>query len=393
MTFATADTLPAGITLSSAGVLSGTATESIGGYAVVTVTNAAGSTLDLSIFLAIMDVPDAITVDMWSTEPVLGGIKVNFTPHPNQNFSAYLKTQYSLNGGTTAVDLPLDGKISTTGTQNIVLRDVNGRGPAASWSDSKTDTAIDIVYDYPVVRNTAPFNGGSGNATSYTINAYTGRVVGDTLMVLVGVDGNPSITPSAGWTLLRGPDQGASGTGSQRGAIYTRTADGTTADNLVLTIGASENCVGRTWCFVGNVTIVVGTPHNPSGTVAPNPPSLDLGAAKDAEWIAAVVYSGSGGSITSGNVPAGYTWLGNSLSSDTSAGVGLAAASRDYAAQTEDPAAFGQTIPQPITYTIGVYKALVAPALVVDLTDQTFEQNTGGGAVDIAPSFSGQQIV
>lgn len=393
MTFATADTLPAGITLSSAGVLSGTATESIAGFFVVDVTNAAGSSFALSVYLAITDVPDAYTAGMWHLEPVLNGLKVVIDTDTDMNSSGLVKRQYSINAGVTPLDLALDSIIPTTVARDVVIRAVNGIGPAATWSDSKNGVPITIIHDYPVVKNTTAFNGGSGNATSYTINAFASRAVGDTLLVVCAADGNPTITPSAGWNTLRAGDQGASGTGSQRGAIFWRTADGTSADNLTLSLSASENCVGRSWCFDGAITLNVGAPHNPSGTVAPNPPSLDVGAVKDALWIAATVYSGSGGSITSGNVPSGYTWIGNTLTADTSAGVGLGVATRENYTQVEDPPAFGQTIPQPITYTIAAYKSLVAPTLAVDITDQTFEQNTGGGAVDIAPSFSGASIV
>lgn len=397
MTFATADTLPAGVSLSSAGVISGTATESIAGFAVLNVTNAAGSTLNVPIYLAITDVPDAYTSNMWGLTPVLDGLLVDVSQPVDMNSAAFVKRQYSTDAGTTALDLPADAIIPTTVARDVVIRDVNAIGPGA-WSDSKNAAPeLTAPPSYPAVRNTAAQNGGSANSSAgFTISAHSGRVVGDTLEVVLAIDGNATATlanPGDWGTAVR-DDQGAGGSGTQRAFIYTRTADGTSADDFVVSsLSASENWAARKTCYEGAVTIVVSAPHNVSGTsVTPNAPNLDLGSVKDARWEILTVYGGGSGSITSANVPSGYIWGGNTLSQDTSAGVGIAMAYREAQAQSENPAAWGQTTQQPITYTKGVYKSLSAPVLATDLDDQTFEQNTGGGVVEIASSFTGTGI-
>lgn len=220
---------------------------------------------------------------------------------------------------------------------------------------TQSNTVSASASSYPTLKNVAANNGGGTNTSGpVTLAAYASRASGDTLFVLLVVDENPTVTPSSGWTLIRS-DLGAGGTGTQTALLYSRTADGTSTDDLVVSFSSSQNYVARKWCFDGAVSIATTAPHNSSGTQTPNGPNLDLGSSKAAYWIVATAYQGGTGSISSANVVSSYTWIGNNLSADNGPGVGLAACYKTATAQAENPAGWGQTISNPITYTIGVY--------------------------------------
>lgn len=382
LTYTTSDTLPVGVTLSSSGVLSGTPTTILTGFIGVIVTAPNGTMLVVPVFLAIQDVPASFTVGQWSLVPVLNGLRVDLASHPADNNSAIIKTQYRLDTGS-AVDLAAGGVISTSGTHSVEIRDANAIG-AGAWSDVKSDTALTYVGDYPTVSLGA--NKTQGNATTFAISQPT-VAVGDTILHVIAIDGTPTVTVPAGWTIK---DERNASNSSNKALVITRTATGSDAVTIDFN-GASENAAVKTWVFGGNCAVDLAAA---TGTSPPNPPSLTLGAAHDVYLIAAVAYEGTSTDLASGAAPSGYSFVGTTANSGTSsAGVSVSAAVKTAGpVTTEDPAAFGGTAAATIAYTIAVYKTVSAPTVATPIPDQTVDQNTGGGAVSVSPSFTGTGI-
>ena len=308
--------------------------------------------------------PATITDNMWALVPVSGGLRVDLAPYPDSG-SPITEIQYRLDGGS-AVTLANSGIILTTGTKDGQIRAVSARGPAA-WSDTKTRTALAEATSMPTLRVAVTDYASGTNTTSHTVTAPVGRVVGDTLFVFAAVDANPTVTPSAGWTLMRRDTQAYTGS-AQTTLLYTKTADGTSADDLAVTLGAAENFAAKTWCFVDECQVVTTAPSNPtagSGS-SPNPPSLTLDRVRDALWFVCVGYSGVGTALAAATEPAGYSYQGSPIVTLTnSAGVRLHAAMRELSVQTEDPGTFGQVLSLYTLYTVAVHKTVsaLAPAL------------------------------
>jgi hypothetical protein len=310
--------------------------------------------------------PAAITDNMWALVPVSGGLRVDLAPYPDSG-SPITEIQYRLDGGS-AVTLANSGIILTTGTKDGQIRAVSARGPAA-WSDIKTRTALAEATSMPTLRVAVTDYASGTNTTSHTVTAPVGRVVGDTLFVFAAVDANPTVTPSAGWTLIRRDTQAYTGS-AQTTLLYTKVADGTSADNLAVTLGAAENFAAKTWCFVDDCQVVTTAPSNPTagGGSSPNPPSVTLDRVRDALWFACIGYSGTGTALAAATEPAGYAYQGSPIVTLTnSAGVRLHAAMRELSVQTEDPATFGQVLALYTAYTVAVYKTV--SALAPTLTD------------------------
>jgi hypothetical protein len=274
--------------------------------------------------------------------------------------------EYRIDGGS-AVVLADTGIIATTGSKSVEIRAVNSIGPAP-WSDAKTRTALADATEMPTLRAAVTdFNGGSSNLTSYTINASGSRVSGDTLLVFASVDGSPTITPSAGWTLLREDVQAFAS--QHKTALFTRTADGTATDNLTLTLSVGETCGAKMWCFVGGCTAVTAAPQNPAGGTGfnPDPPSISLDRSRDAKWLACLAVHGSNAAFSAGTEPTGYSYEGATITTAAgTAGTRTYAAARDLSVQTENPVAFATSTTQYVVYTVAVYKTAagnIAPTL------------------------------
>lgn len=311
-------------------------------------------------------VPEQITSGMWALVAISGGLRVDLAQYPANNGTAITSIEYRIDGGS-AVTLAASGLITTTGSKSVELRAINATG-AAAWSDLKTRTALATAVDMPTLRAAVTdFNGGSGNATSYTINAEATRVSGDTLFVFASIDGSPTITPSAGWALLREDTQAYAS--QHKTALFTRTADATATDNLTLTLSVAETCGAKSWCFVGGCTVQTTAPQNPAGGTGfnPDPPSLSLDRARDAKWLACLAVHGSNAAFSAGTEPTGYAYEGTTITTAAgTAGTRTYAASRDLSVQTENPAAFSVGTTQYVTYTVAVYKtagANLAPTL------------------------------
>lgn len=388
ITYTTADALPAGVTLSSAGVLAGTPTTIVTGFIGVVVTAPNGSTLVIPVYLAIQNVPAAFTVGMWALVPVLNGLRVDPSAYPPDNNSAIIRIEYRLDTGS-AVTVPIGGVIATTGAHSVEIRAVNAIG-AGDWSDVKSDTALAYVGDYPTV--SFGLNKTQTNATTFSIDAPT-AAVGDTILHIIAIDGTPTVTGYSGWT---NKDERNASTSSHKALVLTKVANG--SDALTLDFGgASENAAVKTFVFSGSCSIdlayiVGGSP--------PDPNTLTLGAAHDCYEIAACIYEGTSTDLGSGAAPSvssgsQFTFVGTTASSGTtSAAVKVTAAARtDGPVSTINPGAFGGAATSTITYTIAVYKTVTAPTVASAIPDQTVDQNTGGGAVSVAASFAGSSPI
>lgn len=392
ITYTTADALPAGVTLSSAGVLSGTPTTIVTGFIGILATAPNGSTLLIPVFLAIQDVPAAFVAGQWALVPTLSGFRVDISTYPADNNSTIIKAQYRLDAGSAA-DLPVGGGITTTGTHSVEIRAVNAIG-AGAWSDVKSDTAL-TPTDWPTFRQDGAVTTQTTATTALSIAAYASRVVGDTLIHEIGIADNPSYTVPAGWTTLANDLVGTVGTPRQRSLIVTRDADGTSADDFTMTLGAAQRYGAKSWCGVGKINYALSAVAalDALGQSA-NPPSLTIpSGVQQARFLAMIVHSGSGTAVSVGAAPTNYAYDGGIASTgSTSVHVRVHAAYREYYSASDDPAAFGQSVDRPATYTMAMWKGVVAPVLTAPIADQTLEQNTGGGSVNVASAFTGTGI-
>jgi len=89
---------------------------------------------------------------------------------------------------------------------------------------------------------------GNGTASPATVNAPAGRGVNDLLRVSYSQDSTSrTVTTPAGWTLVEGPVTST----TQRGYIYARYADGTSADNFSATISGATNWLCNMLAYPG----------------------------------------------------------------------------------------------------------------------------------------------
>lgn len=289
--------------------------------------------------------------------------------------------EYRIDGGS-AVALADTGIIPTTGSKSVEIRAVNAIGPAP-WSDAKTRTALAEASDMPALRVAhIDFNGGNSDNTSYTFNAPAGRVVGDTLFVFSNMDSNPTVTASAGWTILRQDVQNYAAGG--KCVLLSKTVEGTSADNLVLTLSTAENFCAKMWCFVGGCEVATTAPLNPAGGAATpvDAPSLSLDRVRGAKWFVCLGYSGGRAALANGTEPAGYTYEGVGLGTSTfGSGVRVFVAARDLSVQTENPGVFSINIDQTLVYTVAIYNT--ASAVAPTLTDAPLLSGYGVAGTNI----------
>lgn len=143
------------------------------------------------------------------------------------------------------------------------------------------------VGGFPTYLSNTATDLGAADATLHLINMPATVNVGDLLIALIAVDGNPTITTPSGWTLLNSTPATVA---VVKAAVYYKVADGseggTTAD---FTTGASERMMGQV------VRIAAGTYSGvpeaagagTSSSVNPDPPNLTPSwGALNTLWIA-----------------------------------------------------------------------------------------------------------
>lgn len=391
ITYATADTLPTGVTLSSAGTISGTPTQVIAGYIIVTATAANGTVLSFPVSLAIQDVPAAFTVGQWNLVPVLAGLRVDPIIYPSDNNSAIIRTEYRLDTGS-AVTLPGDRIIATSGAHNVEIRAVNAIG-AGGWSDVKNDTTL-TPTDWPLFRESGAPTTMATATTALSIAPYASRVAGDTIFHEIAIIGAPTYTMPSGWTVVA--DNRANPTTARfRAIVVARDCDGTAADSFDLTLSTAQRYAAKSWCGIGKLHYALSALSSVDNTAFPlDPPSLTIpSGVQQARFIAMAMHIGNTYDISGGAAPTNYAFDGSMAKTGTSSVHIVAhAAYREYYSDTENPEAFAQTVDRPASYTMAVWRGVVAPTLIAPIADQTLEQNTGGGSVNVASAFSGAGI-
>jgi hypothetical protein len=180
----------------------------------------------------------------------------------------------------------------------------------------------------PIVASTSSGTGG-GSSTAITIPAGS---VGETIVVLFGVDGVPTVTHTGtGWT-----QTGLVGTQAS-GYVFTKIASG--ADTLTVNYSAAE----VTGYYVYRITGAhASTPPEAAAVIGtsatPDPPNLAPSwGAEDNLWVAG--FALDDGTKTLSSYPTNYSDNQATVAGST-AGVRLGIATRELNASSENPGSF-----------------------------------------------------
>jgi hypothetical protein len=243
-TFATASTLPAGITLATNGVLSGTPTQ-FGSFPItVTVTDANGCTGTGGPYNLVIVCPTITVINPVNTAGVVGTAFSETFTQTGAAGSATFTTASTLPAGIT---LATNGVLSGTPTQFgtfpivVTVTDANGcTGTSATYN-------LVISCQTITVTNPANANGTAGSAFSETFT-QVGALGGATF--------TPASTLPAGLTLAT--NGVLSGTPTQTGTFP-----------IVVTVTDGNGCTGTSATYnlvIGCQTITVTSPANANGT-------------------------------------------------------------------------------------------------------------------------------
>jgi hypothetical protein len=234
---------------------------------------------------------------------------------------------------------------------------------------------------FPQVAATNSGNSGA-NATSHVINMPAGVAVGD--LVIVGFcsdqDSTFSVSSGTGWTQIFERETGS----TIRIAAYYKVADGS-GDNLTIDTSAAQGTAHVSYRITGHDS---GTaPEDPAvpgldSSAAPNAPSLNPTNwnVEDTLWI---VFYGWNGDISNSTYPANYS--SNQVTNRWANvdGVGVAMATRELAAASDDPGAAalsGGTIWVANTFAV---RPAATPAPTVTSIDPASGTTAGGTSVTI----------
>lgn len=201
---------------------------------------------------------------------------------------------------------------------------------------------------FPTVGTSNSGNSGA-NATAHTVTLPTSIASGDLLIVAfchddAGATVTASVTtPASGWTtLVNNLVANALGTVG-RLSVFARIADGTEGTTITVTTTGSEGSAYTTYripasSWYGNLTdgVNVATVSGPAANANPNPPNLDPASwgTEDTMWM--VIYSWDG-NVSHTTYPTNYA--SNQLTNRwaNTGGQGIASATRENAAASEDP--------------------------------------------------------
>ncbi len=287
-TFTTASTLPAGLTLSTSGLLSGTPTQNGTFPITVTVTDSNGCTGTSATYTLIINC-QTITV----TNPVnaTGAAGSPFSETFTQTGAVGTAT-FTLASGTlpTGITLATNGVLSGTPTQNgsfpitVLVTDANGcTGTSATYT-------LVITCQTITVNNPANGNGTANSAFSETFT-QTGAI-GSATFTLASGTLPAGLTLSTAGVLSGTPTQ----TGSFPITVLVTDANGCTGVSATYTI------------VIGCQTITVTNPANANGTAnsAFSETFTQTGAIGTATFT-----------LNSGTLPAGLTLASNGVLSGT----------------------------------------------------------------------------
>lgn len=225
---------------------------------------------------------------------------------------------------------------------------------------------------FPAVAATNSGNSGA-NTTSTVITMPTGATVGDLVVVVFGKDGTgvPSIASGTGWTQV-----GGASTGSSYGVIFWKVFDGS-GDNLTITTTSEGTCYTVYRITGHNGQVNISSPQVSAGTT-PNPANLDPAdwGTEDTLWISACAWDGN---VAHSAYPTNYA--SNQLTNRwaNSNGCGVASATRNLNAGSEDPG----------TFTIGSDEWWALTIAIRPQQAATVERSAAIGAtVDVASAAS-----
>jgi hypothetical protein len=287
-TFTTASTLPTGMTLSAAGILSGTPTQGGSFPIVVTVTDGNGCTGTGSTYTLVITCP-TITV----TNPGNGNGTANSAFSELFSASGGVGTyDFTLASGTlpTGLTLAANGTLSGTPTQtgvfNITVTATDDNG----CTGTGTQYTITIACQTITVTNPANANGTASSAFSETFG-QTGGIGTTTFSIASG-------TLPAGLTLAS--NGLLSGTPTQTGSFP-----------ITVTATDSNGCTGTGGTYTINIacqTVTVTNPANGNGTV---------NAAFSETFTAPNANGTTSFTLATGSLPAGLTLASNGVLSGT----------------------------------------------------------------------------
>ena len=153
------------------------------------------------------------------------------------------------------------------------------------------------------------------------------------LMFSFAIDGSASVTTPAGWTLADS-ELDASGVGLY---LFTKQATGSEGASVDVTFtGGTFDSAHASYRVSTNVyTVQTNTAQDSTNDATVNPPSLTTSGSDDYLWVAI-------GSIKSNSTASSYptNYTGSNITASGTAGPGIAMATRQLTATTEDPSTF-----------------------------------------------------
>lgn len=222
---------------------------------------------------------------------------------------------------------------------------------------------------FPQVQSSASGNSGA-NSTTHSITLPSGITAGDLVIVFFSNDDAATAsvtTPASGW---EGPiGQGVSPSNSNRLSVFWRFCDGTEGATITITLTSTNGAAWTTYRISGcDSTTDPEISATASGTsTSPDPSSLSPSwGADDTLWFA--VY-GWDGNVAHSSYPTNYS--SNQLTDRWAnvAGAGIASASRNLNASSEDPGAGAiASSDQWVAYTVAIRPQGSAVNLDVDNT-------------------------
>lgn len=246
-----------------------------------------------------------------------------------------------------------------------------------SWEfRSKLTVDHTKVSNFPIVAATSS-NRTTGNETSHSITMPSGIEVGDLLLIVFSVDGNPTTTSiaSGNWTKL-GEDNNSS---NVKQAVFWKIAEG--SDTATVSTGATSEESSHIVYRIQGADSVTGSSVNLSSGSG-DPPNHDAGSEKDYLWIAA---RGGDSQATATEPPTGFRNLLSSVA-NTSGGATTSTAISDGYMSSNNPDSFVTTgSEQYVTWTLAVHPTSNPegylesfPVLVSNTLDQLKSTTYGG---------------
>jgi hypothetical protein len=190
-------------------------------------------------------------------------IGTNVTATFSEDVTGVSGTTFTLEGpGSTAVPAAVtyDGP-SRTATLNPTANLANDTTYTATLTSGITDTSPNanalVQVQWTFTTAAAPpagaitFRGASSanntTATTIVLPKPAGVVSGDAMLAAVAFRGNPTITPPAGWTLVRQDING----NTHRQAIFVRVAGGSEPASFTFTLSSAQSAAGGIVAYSG----------------------------------------------------------------------------------------------------------------------------------------------